>query len=468
MAYEFTDKDKELIKRMQTQDGLILMHGTGSGKTRKAISLQQGLNLPGEFIVPASLQKNIHKEYLKHLGSMPDNVEVKSQQGLARDASKLSTNPNRLMVIDESHLSRNPVTNLHQNLKVNNAAKRLMLSGTALYNHPKDIASQINLVANQQVLPESKEEFERQYTKNVTVDQGLVGKLLGVTPGQVKELKNQRELKSILNKYVDYHETPKDENFPSTTREIVKVPMAKEQMDLYNTVLNKADFITRYKIKRGLPPNKRELEKMKAFLGGLRQLSNTNTAYTTDPNKVRSPKIQAAVDFLRQKIQENPRYKGVVYSNYLDSGIRPYAQMLDKYKIPYGEFTGAMSDRERQDNLKKYNQGLLKALLISGAGTAGLDTKKTRLIQLLEPHFNAALEEQVEGRGVRYKSHEGLSPDERNVLIQRYLSTPQESKFSKWFGTKPSQGVDEYIYNLAQQKKKLNDQVYELMRNKNF
>ena len=103
------------------------------------------------------------------------------------------------------------------------------------------------------------------------------------------------------------------------------------------------------------------------------------------------------------------------------------------------------------------------SLLISSAGAEGLDLKGTRLIQLLEPHFNEEKEKQIIGRGIRYGSHAALSPEQQHVLVQRYLAQPQGGWLDRLFGKNTTRGADEYIRNLALQKSQLNNQVQELL-----
>lgn len=91
--------------------------------------------------------------------------------------------------------------------------------------------------------------------------------------------------------------------------------------------------------------------------------------------------------------------------------------------------------------------------------------KGTKLIQLLDPHFNEARLDQVIGRGVRYKSHAHLPESERKVTVQRYYSTLPDDR--SWLGklfTSPTTSVDQYLAARAQEKQQLMDQVTKLFR----
>jgi hypothetical protein len=109
--------------------------------------------------------------------------------------------------------------------------------------------------------------------------------------------------------------------------------------------------------------------------------------------------------------------------------------------------------------VQQYNENKLRALLVSSAGGEGLDLKGTRLIQVLDPHWNDEKLKQVEGRGIRYKSHAELPPEERKVLVQRFLATrPAHGLLEKLHIQKPGGAADEYLTQLSGDKEKLIEQ----------
>ena len=90
---------------------------------------------------------------------------------------------------------------------------------------------------------------------------------------------------------------------------------------------------------------------------------------------------------------------------------------LDKLKIPYVKVDGSLSIVKRKESVEKYNSGEVNIIFISKAGGEGLDLKGTRHVIITEPAWNDANLEQVKGRAVRYKSHDGLPEKERFVDI---------------------------------------------------
>jgi superfamily II DNA helicase RecQ len=164
-------------------------------------------------------------------------------------------------------------------------------------------------------------------------------------------------------------------------------------------------------------------------------------------------------------LAKNPKARAIVYSHYLESGVNPYKKKLEELGIPHGTFTGDMSRAKRDQMVRDYNAGKLNALLLSSAGGEGLDLKGTRLVQILEPHWNRAKIDQVIGRGIRYKSHAALPENERNVRVQRFMATRAPYGAAERVGwRKPGYGVDEYLDEMGARKERLNNQVRDLLR----
>jgi len=92
-----------------------------------------------------------------------------------------------------------------------------------------------------------------------------------------------------------------------------------------------------------------------------------------------------------------------------------------------------------EDNI---NGEQVKVILISMAGSEGLDFKNIRQVHILEPWYNTNRVEQIVGRAVRTCSHKLLQFDKRNVMVFLYgIVLPDNSE-----------SVDLYIYRLAELK----------------
>lgn len=459
---------QRVVDRLQADDqpGLILMHGLGSGKTRSSIEAYKKLGLPAEVLLPAALKGNYEKELKKWVGKTPKDVRITSQQEIARKGANPEDFKNKLMIIDEAHRLRNEDTKLYKSLKGIDAKKRVLLTGTPIYNHPSDIGKLLNIAAGKDIMPERQPEFEKEFIQEKVVFPSFIHRVLGVSPGQELSVKNKDYLKAVFKKMIDYH-AGDAENFPDVTKESVKVPMSSQQQEIYKAMMKELPWYMRMKVQAGLPPDRKELDKLIPFLSGARMISNTTKGFVKDDKAISSPKIEKAFEFLKSKIDEDPTYKGLIYSNYLNSGVEPYKQLLQKANIPFGEFTGDINDKVRNQLVKDYNENKLRALIVSSAGGEGLDLKGTRLVQLMEPHFNNEKIKQVIGRAARYKSHDALDPAKRNVLVQNYLSTVTPSFLDKVTGKLTGSkhiSTDEYLQGLADEKERLNNEFIRLIK----
>lgn len=83
----------------------------------------------------------------------------------------------------------------------------------------------------------------------------------------------------------------------------------------------------------------------------------------------------------------------------------------------------------------------IKVVLISQAGSEGLDFKAIRQIHILEPWYNMNRNEQIIGRGVRNFSHKDLPFEKRNVEIFLYGTLLQNSD---------EEAADLYIYRISE------------------
>ena len=115
--------------------------------------------------------------------------------------------------------------------------------------------------------------------------------------------------------------------------------------------------------------------------------------------------------------------------------------------------------------VEEYNEGKIKVLLVSGAGSQGLDLKGTKLVQLLEPHWNEARLSQATGRAARFQSHAHLPEEDRHVHVQRYMSSLPKTLLQKAFNRQQKDmSADQYLDMLSKEKEALNEQFNDVLR----
>ena len=89
------------------------------------------------------------------------------------------------------------------------------------------------------------------------------------------------------------------------------------------------------------------------------------------------------------------------------------------------------------------NGNKVKVILISKAGSEGIDLKFIRQVHILEPWYNMNRVEQTIGRAVRNFSHKDLPFEKRNVEIFMYATVLEE---------KEKETADVYVYRVAEYK----------------
>ena len=158
----------------------------------------------------------------------------------------------------------------------------------------------------------------------------------------------------------------------------------------------------------------------------------------------------------------------LVYSQFLDGGVVPLALALEemgcqrygapnllktppreKRKIVYTMITGS-EDLSPNNKLsvkiasskENVDGSLIKIILISRAGSEGLDFANIRQVHILEPWYNTNRIEQTIGRAVRNCSHKLLPFKKRNVMIFLYTTLLKNDH----------EAADMYVYRVAELK----------------
>jgi hypothetical protein len=314
----------------------------------------------------------------------------------------------------------------------------------------------------------SPQQFEERFMGTEKVSPGFFNSLRGISPGERTVVKNEADLRKLLAGHIDYQpsKTPKGVN---VNEEIVNVPLSAEQTRIQDAIRKKIPLKFLWKLDQEFPLSAEEVNKLNAFMTGLRQSSLSTQPFRADKDPLKayeqSGKLQEAAKRLKEFLSKDERKKAIVYSNFVGAGLNPYAAGLAKAQIPYGIFHGGISVEARKKALNEYNAGKLRALLIGPAGAEGISTKGTNLIQLLDPHWHESRSNQAQGRGLRFDSHEGLPAELKNVLIQKYISSSQEpSTLGKILGWQRTRTGDEIISGLARGKEALNERFRQILR----
>ena len=110
---------------------------------------------------------------------------------------------------------------------------------------------------------------------------------------------------------------------------------------------------------------------------------------------------------LSNKKQDYFRY--MEYHGGIDRNIR------EKYKTIFNDISNKYAEK-------------IKIILISPAGSEGINLRNTRQVHLMEPYWNEVRIEQIIGRAIRQCSHADLPMEERKVDVFRYKMVRKNGK----------------------------------------
>jgi superfamily II DNA or RNA helicase len=445
----------------------LLVHALGSGKTLTAIAAAERRGDPYTAITPAAVRPTFKGEQQKFTtGGLPSDVMSYSQLALGNQPKHTDT-----LVFDEAHRLRNPKAQSTQNAMAaaRQAKQLLMLSGTPIVNEPSDLAVPMSMLTGKNITPK---EFTKRYVEETPRGTGILSRLTGEKPRMEIGVARRDELKKLLQGHVDWHQP--DKPVVPIQREDIHVEMGPEQSRLYRAMWNKLPFYLRWKLQHDYPVTSSELQRAQTFLTGPRQVSLSPYTFMgkdTDPLAAfgQSTKLQRAHEELSKHLKD-PRSKALIFSNFIDAGLTPYAAKLKESGIPHAVFHGGLNDRDRKQLVDDYNVGKIRAALIGPSGTEGLSFKGTQLIQQLDPYWNPIRGRQAEGRGLRFDSHTGLPEDLQNVKIQRYVSRQPlgwGSSLLHNIGFDQSgqqKATDDYLQSLENRKQDLNQKFMDLLK----
>ena len=161
--------------------------------------------------------------------------------------------------------------------------------------------------------------------------------------------------------------------------------------------------------------------------------------------------------------------KGIsmIYSRFISGGAIPAALALEAagYRRfgnrvffesgsePNGKFYAVISgdpDLSPQNNVevqelkssKNSDGSRIQVVILTDAGSEGVDFKNVRQIHILDPWWHMERIEQIIGRGIRYCSHKQLPFEERNAMIFLYVSILPDDEES----------IDMFMYRSAETK----------------
>ena len=225
------DLQIKVVQYMDDHDSILVMHGTGTGKTLTAITtsqcyLDQYPDRRVVFVGPASLATNFKKELVRYgLNSMDkyifysfDKFFLETKAGRPIDLS------NSFLIVDEVHNLRNPVSQKSKAI-VNaswRADKIILLSATPFVNNLEDFIPVINMLYRRKIIGTHME-----------FNVGLCDEWISKKATQ----DNLTTLRYLMRDKVDVVINRDNNDFPERVDHTLEVPMTDEYYARYTRII---------------------------------------------------------------------------------------------------------------------------------------------------------------------------------------------------------------------------------------
>jgi superfamily II DNA or RNA helicase len=405
-----------VTETLQHQRSLLIVHSVGSGKTLTAMSAAYCFlenNPTGKvfLVTPVSLVENFREELIRSFRgkyAFHTNVEFMKALENERTFKALMKKP---MFIAYTHAKfakdlkyqRIPKSILEQSMvvidEIHNYRTKIPKKAMKAQHHPGSkipacFYVQQGIKPAQRVIGLTATPFVNDISDLTSIVSIVTGKdLFAKTSRKKSQLQLLRKYSKNIFSFYDIEKG--DPRFPSYTIHKIELVMPKAYYEEYMKIerLEKRHFAGK--------------TISDAFYGNIRVASNKID------NRTNSPKVLWTINKIETIIRTGGRV--VVFSNFLDSGVKVIKRELSKKGVGCNFITGKVKRNTRQKIVRDYNSGNMPVLLISKAGGEGLDLKKTTAVIMLEPTWNSASRTQIFGRGIRNGSHLDLPESLRHV-----------------------------------------------------
>lgn len=455
--FKLRPHQQDAVKQFVKNDGkLILFHDVGTGKTGSAIAAVEKMRSLGKanktlVVVPGSLRDNFAKDGVKKFTNRSYKIlgnkgEAKSKSehiGIESMTPKKSGDYNVVsydmfkqdpvgyvqrtgadtVIYDEIHKAKNETSGVSKAMKEARPHHRnfLGLTGSLVSNSPADLVPIVDAMTDGEHYLGSRESFE--------------GRFLEVHSDGKKTIKKKETLRNIVAPYI--HFVDKDSlGGKKPPRKIIKnhnVTMTETQSSLYRKAIDKLDMKTKAKLFLGIGKlSDGDVKHIGNKLMGARQASNginslipsmsLKTAYE------HSAKTKKLLDNVAKHIKETPDAQVIIGTQFVNGGADILEYGLKQGGISYGKFLGkgnkGVTEQGRLKAVKDYNDRKTKVMLISSAGSEGLNLPNTTEVHIHDGHFNPEVGNQMEARGIRSGGLSHREEKDRKVTVHRYHAVP--------------------------------------------
>lgn len=441
------EHQERFIKQLVLSDlrGGIAFHGTGTGKTLTAVVcsyyyLKMYPNNKVIFISPSAVLYNFTNSMIQYGLDIKDNRY--KFYTFDKYIRKKEIGDNSLVIIDEAHNLRTLINAQEteddegttsvsvlsgtraytiKKFASDNCHKIILLTATPFVNKLYDIENLMAMIDNRNINPEL-------FFYTICANDNSIYDYFKYRISHYEKSQDNANFPERREGFQNYKTLIEDKgyekiDYKEMSNEVINAYsdmgllfMDDETEQLYNTATNRLSRADR------------------AYWSGQKFISNT---LTKSENNIK-------IQFIFDKIQDDKTSKNIVYSSLYDDGVQLLIKLLEQNDIGYKIISGRETASMKQESVNYYNgynplfnddktddkyiNNKYRCLIITKAGSEGVDTVKTNNIFLLEPNWNEALTEQIIARAVRFQSHVGVEKNKRFVNVYRLLLLKKSDK----------------------------------------
>ena len=376
--------------------GACLADDMGLGKTVQTIAvfLNKAKNGASLVVAPTSVISNwkneierfapsLHTVMLNELESEKRAEEVEKASAkdvllvtygiICSEADILKEKEWNVICLDEAHTIKNRETKTAQAVYALKSETRIALTGTPLQNHLGELWSLFNFI-NPGMLG-SYDAFRQRF----------------VLPIENGDKERQQLLRRLVLPFI-LRRTKKEviEELPEKTEIQYKVELSPEEMHTYEYIRNKAQ--------QQLEEEQKVSVSVLAEITKLRQAACASGLVKKELN-LPSSKLEQMMQLVNEINQGENRV--LIFSQFT-SFLKLVRDRLDKEKIEYLYLDGSTTMKQREDMVKRFQNGESGIFIISlKAGGLGLNLTGANYVIHMDPWWNPAIEQQATDRAYR-------------------------------------------------------------------
>lgn len=382
--YNLQGHQTTVRNHMKTHDRLLIVHGTGSGKTLSAAHIAKDYfnENPSKniiiFITPAAVQEQFKRSVLSVLAGRP-GIYFTTYTSLTTFLHKLYVSRRErlqqimrhaMIIADEAHYITNKSEKARVFETLKHAEKVVLMTGTPIINGNIE-----DLLPYAQIL-----------NPTLTITKQNLG----------------NDYEKYFKCKVSIYTTPENsKDFPKLLKtERFNFPLSNNQLGIVN-----AKRLNRYEWSKwsGAPPGNRSRKRSGwAFNRAL-------YSYKLFGGGATEPKFEKFLELYTQR-----PYKTIVFfKEYVT--LRKFERFLKAHRIDYRKVTG---EEKNKSNIIQRNAPNSKMVyLLTSAAKEGLDFKGVRTVMFMDYPWVPSDYNQIVGRARRFKSHMMLPNNQRNVRV---------------------------------------------------